>query len=98
MMRPLNQGNALHGIRPRNIAPRNFAMPPANYVGSAYPAVHPMVYPGGMMGHRPLSSPGSVSPTIVNSNPATSSGTGKSSGGQVEGCYLYMYIDFSNSK
>ncbi|ONH93768.1 hypothetical protein PRUPE_8G251600 [Prunus persica] len=88
MIRPVNQGNALHGIRPRNIAPRNFAMPPASYVGSAYPAVpglqHPMMYPGGMMSHRPLSSPGSLSPTVVNSNPATSSGTSRSSGGQVE--------------
>ncbi|KAI5316077.1 hypothetical protein PRUPE_8G251600 [Prunus persica] len=98
MIRPVNQGNALHGIRPRNIAPRNFAMPPASYVGSAYPAVpglqHPMMYPGGMMSHRPLSSPGSLSPTVVNSNPATSSGTSRSSGGQVEGppgANLFIY-------
>lgn len=99
MIPPVNQGNALHRITPDlppNIAPRNFAMRPASYLGSGYPPVpglqHPMLYPGGMMSHRPLSaSPSSVSPLIVNSNPATSLGTGRSSGGQVEGCYLYMY-------
>ncbi|XP_048441630.1 RNA-binding protein BRN1-like isoform X2 [Pyrus x bretschneideri] len=88
MIPPINQGNALHRIPPRNIAPRNFPMSPTSYVGSAYPAVpglrHPMVYPGGIMSHQPLSSPGSVSPTVVNINPATSPGTSKSSGGQVE--------------
>ncbi|XP_008368912.3 RNA-binding protein BRN1 isoform X2 [Malus domestica] len=88
MIPPINQGNALHRIPPRNIAPRNFPMSPTSYMGSAYPAVpglrHPMVYPGGIMSHQPLSSPGSVSPTVVNINPATSPGTSKSSGGQVE--------------
>lgn len=97
MVPPLNQGNALHQIAPDlppNIAPRNFAMRPS-YLGSGYPRVpglqHPMVYAGGMMSHRPLSaSPGSLSPLVMNSSPATSLGTGRSSGGQVEGCYLYM--------
>ena len=97
MMAPINQENALHRITPRNIAPRNFPMPPTSYVGSAYHAVpglrHPMVYPGGIMSHQPLSSPGSVSPTVVNINPA-SPGTSKSPGGQVEGCYLHVYLFF----
>ncbi|XP_068310391.1 RNA-binding protein BRN1-like [Pyrus communis] len=98
MIPPINQGNALHRIPPRNIAPRNFPMSPTSYMGSAYPAVpglrHPMVYPGGIMSHQPLSSPGSVSPTVVNINPATSPGTSKSSGGQVEGppgANLFIY-------
>ncbi|XP_048442916.1 RNA-binding protein BRN1 [Pyrus x bretschneideri] len=97
MMPPINQGNALHRITPRNVAPRNFPMPPTSYVGSAYHAVpglrHPMVYPGGIMSHQPLSSPGSVSPTVVNINPA-SPGTSKSPGGQVEGpagANLFIY-------
>ncbi|XP_004290716.1 PREDICTED: CUGBP Elav-like family member 5 [Fragaria vesca subsp. vesca] len=101
MVPPLNQGNALHRIAPDlppNIAPRNFAMRPS-YLGSGYPGVpglqHPMVYAGGMMSHRPLSaSPGSLSPLVMNSNPATSLGTSRSSGGQVEGppgANLFIY-------
>lgn len=95
MMPQVNQGNAsLRGISPDlapNMAPRNYGIPPANYVGSAYPAMpglhHPMAYPGGIMSHRPLSSsPGSMQPAVVSSNSAaTSPGTSKSSGGQLEG-------------
>ncbi|XP_059438708.1 RNA-binding protein BRN1 isoform X2 [Corylus avellana] len=96
MIPTVNQGNALRGITPDlgpGMASRNYAIPPASYVGS-YPGVpglqHPMAYPGGMMSHRPMSgSPGSVPPAVVNGNSATSSGTGKSSGGQVEGFVSY---------
>lgn len=89
MIPPVNQGNALRGMSP-DLAPRNYAVPPASYVGSAYPGVprlqYPMAYPGGMMGHRPLSSsPGAVPPAVANSSAATSSGAGTSSGVQVEG-------------
>ncbi|PON57206.1 Paraneoplastic encephalomyelitis antigen [Trema orientale] len=102
MIPQVNQGNALRGISPDltpNLGPRNFGMPPANYVGSAYPTMpglqHPMAYPGGMMSHRPLSSsPGSVQPSVVSSNSASSPGTSKNSGGQVEGppgANLFIY-------
>ena len=99
MIPTVNQGNALRGITPDlgpGMASRNYAIPPASYVGS-YPGVpglqHPMAYPGGMMSHRPMSgSPGSVPPAVVNSNSATSSGMGKSSGGQVEGCYQEIVL------
>lgn len=90
MIPQVNQGSPLRGISP-DLAPRNYGMAPANYVGSAYPTMpglqHPMAYPGGMMGHRPLSgSPGSVQPAVLSSNSATSPGTSKNSGGQIEGC------------
>ncbi|KAK1558290.1 hypothetical protein Q3G72_000787 [Acer saccharum] len=101
MIPPVNQGNALRGTAPDlapNVGPRNYIMPPASYVGSAYPSVpglqYPMAYPGGMLSHRPLSSsPGTVSP-VANSNSATSSSAGTSSGGQVEGppgANLFIY-------
>lgn len=98
----INQGNALRGVTPElgtNMAPRNYAMPPASYVGSAYHGIpglhHHMAYHGGMMSHRPLSaSLGSVPPAVVNSNPTTTSHTGKSSGGQVEGCSQYIFFVF----
>ncbi|XP_050237805.1 RNA-binding protein BRN1 [Mercurialis annua] len=97
------QGNALRGgIRPdlaSNMGPRNYAMPPVSYVGSAYHAVpgaqYPVAYPGGMMSHRPLnSSPGALSPTISSSNSATASGVSSSSVGQLEGppgANLFIY-------
>lgn len=99
MIPTVNQGNALRGITPDlgpNMAPRNYGIPPASYVGSAYHGVpglqHHIAYPGGMISHRPLSgSPRSMPPTVMNSNSATSSSTGKGSGGQVEGCYLYRH-------
>lgn len=93
MVPPVNQGNALRGITPDlapNIAPRNYAMPPASYVGSAYPAVpgpqYPMAYHGGIMNQRPLTgSPGSVPQANTSSNSSPSSSFGASSGGQIEG-------------
>ncbi|KAA8549217.1 hypothetical protein F0562_000901 [Nyssa sinensis] len=102
MIPPVNQGNALRGVAPNlapGMAPRNYAMPPASYMGSAYPAVpglqYPMAYPRGMMSNRPLSgSPGSVSPAIGSSHSAASSSVSGSSGGQVEGppgANLFIY-------
>ncbi|XP_065861257.1 RNA-binding protein BRN1 [Euphorbia lathyris] len=102
---PINQGNALRGgIRPDlspAMAPRNYTMPPASYMGSAYPAVpgvqYPMAYPGGMMSHRPLSgSPGVLPSPVANSNSATSPGvsSNSNSGGQLEGppgANLFIY-------
>lgn len=100
MIPQVNQGNSLRGITPDlapNMVPRSYAMPPASYVGSAYPAVpglqHPMAYAGGLMSHRPLSgSPGSVQHAVVSSNSSNSSGTSKSTGGQIEGCYKCLVI------
>ncbi|XP_022758119.1 RNA-binding protein BRN1-like isoform X3 [Durio zibethinus] len=102
MIPPVNQGSALQGITPDlapNIAPRNYAMPPASYVGSPYPAVpglqYPMAYPGGIMSHRPLiGSPGSVPQANTSSNSSSSSTVGTNSGGQIEGppgANLFIY-------
>ncbi|GKV12038.1 hypothetical protein SLEP1_g23242 [Rubroshorea leprosula] len=101
MIPQLNQGSALRGIThdlAANMGPRSYAMPPASYVGSAYPAVpglqYPMTYPGGMMGHRPLSSPGSVAPPNANSSSSVSPSAGSISGSQVEGplgANLFIY-------
>ncbi|CAL5437094.1 unnamed protein product [Camellia sinensis] len=99
---PANQGNVLRGVTPDlspGMAPRNYGMPSASYVGTAYPAVpglqYRMAYPGGMMSSRPLSgSPTSVPAAIVNSQSAASSSVGGSSGGQVEGppgANLFIY-------
>uniref|UniRef100_A0A2C9WQF5 RRM domain-containing protein n=1 Tax=Manihot esculenta TaxID=3983 RepID=A0A2C9WQF5_MANES len=103
MLPPVNQGNALHGgIRPElapAMGPRNYAMPPASYVGSAYPAMpgvqYPMAYPGGMPSHQPLSgSPSTVPAAVTSSNSAMSSSVSSSSGGQIEGppgANLFIY-------
>ncbi|CAN0899090.1 RNA-binding protein BRN1 [Linum grandiflorum] len=100
MIPPVNQGNALRGaIRPDispNMTPRNYGVPPASYVGSAYPAApglqYSMPYPGGMMGHRPLSS--SMPQQVGSSSAGSSSGVTTSSGSQVEGplgANLFIY-------
>lgn len=95
----INQGNAMRGINPdlaQNLGPRNYGVPPGNYVGSPYHAVpglqHPMAYPGGMMNHRPLSSsPISVpSGVTVSNNSVTSPGTSKGLGGQIEGGFYKL--------
>ncbi|THG15854.1 hypothetical protein TEA_023877 [Camellia sinensis var. sinensis] len=98
---PVNQGNALRGVIPDlvpGMATRNYAIPPASYVGSAYLGVpglqYPMAYPGGMMSNRPLSGSASVSPATVNSQSAASSSVSGSFGGQVEGppgANLFIY-------
>ncbi|XP_057474524.1 RNA-binding protein BRN1-like isoform X4 [Actinidia eriantha] len=98
----VNQGNALRGVIPDlspTMTPRNYPLPSASYVGSAYQAVpglqYPMTFPGGVMGNRPLSgSPASTPPAIVKSQSAASSSVGGNSGGQVEGppgANLFIY-------
>lgn len=90
--------NTLRGVTP-DIAHKNYAMPSTGYFGSSYPALpglqYRMGYQGGMMSPRPLSgSPGSVPPTVVNSNQSMSSDAGSSSGVQVEGppgANLFIY-------
>ncbi|KAK6940904.1 RNA recognition motif domain [Dillenia turbinata] len=101
MIPSVNQGNALRGISPdlaTGMGPRNYGLPSGSYIGSGYPGVpglqYPMAYHGGIMGHRPLSSPGSVTPPTASSQPATSSSVSPSSGGQVEGppgANLFIY-------
>lgn len=84
----------MRGVTPdlsSGMAPRNYPLSPAGYVGSAYPAVpgvqYPMTYPGGIMSNRPLGgSSGSLSPSTANSQSAASSSVSTSSGGQIEGC------------
>ncbi|XWS46738.1 hypothetical protein CRYUN_Cryun14cG0093800 [Craigia yunnanensis] len=99
---PVNQESALQGITPDhtpNISPRNYALPPTSYIGSAYPAVpglqYPMAYPGGIMSRHPLtSSPGSVPPANTSSNSSSSSSVSTSSRGQIEGppgAILFIY-------
>ncbi|KAK8320035.1 hypothetical protein V6Z12_A12G009100 [Gossypium hirsutum] len=102
MIPPVNQGSSLRGITPElapNIAPRNYAVPPTSYVGSAYPAVpglqYPMAYPGGIMNHRLLTgSPGSVPQANINSNSSSSSPVGTNSGGQIEGLLSLIILVF----
>lgn len=94
MIPPVNQGNGMRAIAPdlaHTVAPRNYAVPSASYMGPAYPALpglqYPMAYHGGIMAHQPLSgSPGSRPHTVLTSNSPTTSGASASSGGQVEGC------------
>lgn len=90
-IRQVNQGNLLQPHVSPNISPRNYAVPSASYMGSAYPVVqglqYPLAYPGGMMSSRPLSgSTASVPPSIVNSQSAASPSVSGSSGVQIEGC------------
>ncbi|XAR58491.1 hypothetical protein NMG60_11013899 [Bertholletia excelsa] len=102
VMSPVNQGNALRGVSPDlspGMAPRNYALPSASFVGSVYPAVaglqYPMAYPAGMMSNRPLGgSSASVPPATVSSPTGASSSVSGSSGGQVEGppgANLFIY-------
>ena len=77
------------------MAPRNYAVAPASYVGSAYPAVpglqYPMAYQGGVMTNKPASGPSSPVPhAAVNSHSTASSSVSASSGGQVEGCRFFL--------
>ncbi|KAK6141305.1 hypothetical protein DH2020_024941 [Rehmannia glutinosa] len=99
---PLNQGNAIRGLTPdlsSGMSPRNYAVSPGSYVGSAYPAVpgvqYPMTYSGGILSNRPLGgSSGSLSPSTANSQSAASSSVNTSSGGQIEGppgANLFIY-------
>nr|XP_043621638.1 RNA-binding protein BRN1 isoform X2 [Erigeron canadensis] len=77
-----NQANAL-----RAGSPRNFAVSPTGYMGSAYPAVprlqYPLAYPGGI---RPFSGPSSpVPPEVANNNASTSSTVSGSAADHIEG-------------
>ncbi|XP_058210266.1 RNA-binding protein BRN1-like isoform X1 [Rhododendron vialii] len=101
-IRQVNQGNPLRGVTPDispNMSPRNYAVPSASYMGSAYPVVqglqYPLAFPGGMMSSRPLSgSTASVPPSIVNSQTAASPSVSGSSGVQIEGppgANLFIY-------
>ncbi|XP_019084155.1 PREDICTED: RNA-binding protein BRN1-like isoform X2 [Camelina sativa] len=96
--------NALQGTSPDSVPPRlarrNFPMPPANYMGSGYPAVRahpfPLAYPRGIVSPRPLgSSPGSILPGIGNTGMSTTPlGIGLSSVVQAEGpegANLFIY-------
>ncbi|KAL3531408.1 hypothetical protein ACH5RR_010730 [Cinchona calisaya] len=94
--------NALRGVTPDvspGMSPRNYAISPANYVGSTYPAVpgvqYPMPYRGGIISNSPFSSsPGSAPPATANSPSAASSSVSTSSGSQVEGppgANLFIY-------
>ncbi|KAL0294516.1 UNVERIFIED_CONTAM: RNA-binding protein BRN1 [Sesamum angustifolium] len=98
----INQGGAIRGVRPdlsSGVAPRNYAVQPASYVGSAYPPVpgvqYPMTYPGGIMNSRQVgAASGSLSPSPSNSQSAASSSVATSTGGQIEGppgANLFIY-------
>ncbi|PPS11883.1 hypothetical protein GOBAR_AA08756 [Gossypium barbadense] len=102
MIPPVNQASALRRITPDlapRAGPRNYAVPPGSYVGSAYPAVqgvqYPMAYPGGIISHHPLtSSPGSLPQANTSSNSSSASSVGTSSGSQIEGppgANLFIY-------
>ncbi|XP_038900154.1 RNA-binding protein BRN1 [Benincasa hispida] len=101
MIPQLNQGNAMRGIPPDlgpGMATRNYGMPPANYVSSAYPGVpglqHPMAYAGGMMSPGVVSSSPGPGPFTGGKNNSPTSSLGKGSGGQIEGppgANLFIY-------
>ncbi|PIA44577.1 hypothetical protein AQUCO_01700284v1 [Aquilegia coerulea] len=99
---PGSRANALRGISPNlppGIAHRNFVMPSAGFIGSAYPSgpglQYRMAYPGGIMSHRPMNSPHGLAPlTNANSSPGTSPTINTSSGVQAEGppgANLFIY-------
>lgn len=102
---PLNQASAIRGATPdlsSGIAPSNYAVPPASYIGSAYAAVpgvqYPLAYPGGIMSNQQLGGPsGSLSPSTANSQSAASSSVSTSSGGQIEGCWIFSPLSFPSS-
>ncbi|WOG94785.1 hypothetical protein DCAR_0314082 [Daucus carota subsp. sativus] len=101
MLSSVSQGNALRGASPEFspvMTPRNYSMPRAGYLGSAYPAVtgmqYPLAYAGGIMSNRPLSGPPSPIPPSANNHSAVSSSVSSNSGGQLEGppgANLFIY-------
>lgn len=102
MLSSVNQGSAVRGSRPEfspRMAPRNYTMPRAGYLGSAYPAVtgvqYPLAYSGGIMSNRPLSGPQGPIPPAANNYLAASSSVPivtTSSGGQLEGCVTSLLL------
>lgn len=99
MVQPLNQGNSIRGVNPE-VSPssvqRSFN---AMQLGSPYPAMpgmqYPGSYPGGPMGnrhlgnsHNPIKAPNSNANSTVSSSPSSNAG------GQVEGppgANLFIY-------
>ncbi|KAL8167714.1 hypothetical protein V2J09_009213 [Rumex salicifolius] len=78
MVPALNQGNALHGVRPdisSAVTQRGYGLPSPSYVGSGYPAnmQYPIPYPSGMIPQRSSTSPGSLPPSVVPNSPSTAS-------------------------
>lgn len=87
---PVSQGNAVRGTSPEfspGMTPRNYSVPRASYLGSAYP----LAYAGGILSNRPLSGPPSPLPLAANNHPASSSSVSTSSGGQLEGGFAARY-------
>lgn len=75
MIPPINHGSAIRGAIPdlsSGIAPSNYAVTPANYIGSAYPVTpsihYSRTYPGGIIRNKQLGfSSGSLSPSTSSS-------------------------------
>ncbi|CAD6234981.1 unnamed protein product [Miscanthus lutarioriparius] len=101
MVQPLNQGNSIRGVNPElspSSVQRSFN---AMQLGSPYPAIpgmqYPGSYPGGPMNNRPFgNSHNSISIRVPNSNanPTISSSPSSNAGGQVEGppgANLFIY-------
>ncbi|XP_057780093.1 RNA-binding protein BRN1-like isoform X2 [Salvia miltiorrhiza] len=86
LMPSTNHGHAIRGAIPdpsSGTVPSNYAAPPANYIGSAYPATpgvhYPRTYPGGIMSNQqfgassPLLSSNSSSQVVAASSVRASS-------------------------
>ncbi|KAH6799704.1 hypothetical protein C2S51_036188 [Perilla frutescens var. frutescens] len=90
---PLNHGSTIRGAIPHlssGITSSNYAAPPANYIGSAYPATpgihYPRAYPGGIMGNQQLGvSSSSLSPSASSSQAIAASHVRTSSEVHIEG-------------
>ncbi|KAK1398939.1 RNA-binding protein-defense related 1 [Heracleum sosnowskyi] len=104
MLSSVNQGSAVRGSTPEfspRMAPRNYSMPQAGYLGSSYPAVtgvqYPLAYSGGIMSNRPLGGPQGPIPPAANNHLTASSSVpslATSSRGQLEGppgANLFIY-------
>ncbi|XP_074358961.1 RNA-binding protein BRN1-like isoform X2 [Apium graveolens] len=96
MISSVTQGNAVRGAAPEfspGLTPRNYPVPRASYLASAYPAVsgvqYPLAYAGGIMSNRSLSGPPSPIPLAANNYPASSSSVSTSSG--PPGANLFIY-------
>lgn len=96
MLSSVSRGSAVRGSTPEfspRMAPRNYSMPRAGYLGSAYPAVtgvqYPLAYSGGIMSNRPLGGPQRPIAPAANNHLAASSSipsVATNSGSQLEGC------------
>ncbi|XP_066320095.1 RNA-binding protein BRN1-like [Miscanthus floridulus] len=96
MVQPLNQGNSIRGFNPE-LSPSSVQKSfNAMQLGSPYPAIpgmqYPGSYPGGPMNNRPFgNSHNSISIKVPNSNAnsAVSSSPSSNAGAQVEGFVSY---------